>query len=84
MLVHGSVTGGASTWRKQLPLARRWRLLIVERPGFGSAPAGERVDFAVDARLVADVLGDGAHLVGQSYGGVVSLLAAALRNSQKR
>lgn len=79
MLVHGSVTGGASTWRKQLPLARRWTLLVVERPGFGSAPAGERVDFAVDAPLVAEVLGEGAHLVGQSYGGVVSLLAAAQR-----
>jgi pimeloyl-ACP methyl ester carboxylesterase len=77
--VHGSVTGGASTWRKQLPLARRWTLLVVERPGFGDAPAPGRVDFAVDAPLVADVLGDGAHLVGQSYGGVVSLLAAALR-----
>ena len=78
--MHGSVTGGATTWRKQLPLARRWTLLVVERPGFGSCPpAGERVDFAVDAPLVAEVLGDGAHLVGQSYGGVVSLLAAAQR-----
>jgi pimeloyl-ACP methyl ester carboxylesterase len=79
VLVHGSVTGGASTWRKQLPLARRWTLLVVDRPGFGAAPAGERVDFAVDAPLVGEVLGDGAHLVGQSYGGVVSLLAAAQR-----
>ena len=78
--MHGSVTGGASTWRKQLPLASRWTLLIVDRPGFGSAPpAGERVDFAVDAPLVAELLGDGAHLVGQSYGGVVALLAAAQR-----
>jgi pimeloyl-ACP methyl ester carboxylesterase len=78
--VHGSVTGPHATWRKQLSLARRWTLLVVERPGFGATPrAGERVDFAVDAPLVAGLLGDGAHLVGHSYGGVVSLLAAARR-----
>jgi pimeloyl-ACP methyl ester carboxylesterase len=77
--VHGSVTGGATTWRKQLPLARRWTLLVVERPGFAAVPADGPVDFAVDAPLVAAALGEGAHLVGQSYGGVVSLLAAAQR-----
>jgi pimeloyl-ACP methyl ester carboxylesterase len=37
------------------------------------------VDFAVDAPLVAALLGEGAHLVGQSYGGIVALLAAAQR-----
>jgi pimeloyl-ACP methyl ester carboxylesterase len=79
VLVHGSVTGAASTWRKQLALARRWTLLVVERPGFGGAPAEGPVDFAVDALLVAGALGEGGHLVGQSYGGVVSLLAAAQR-----
>jgi pimeloyl-ACP methyl ester carboxylesterase len=79
VLVHGSVTRGASTWRKQLPLARRWTLLVVERPGFSETPAEGPVDFALDAPLVAEVLGEGAHLVGQSYGGVVSLLAAAQR-----
>ncbi|GAA3094467.1 hypothetical protein GCM10010530_19520 [Kribbella aluminosa] len=36
-------------------------------------------DFAVDAADIAEVLGDGAHLVGHSYGGVVSLLAASIR-----
>jgi pimeloyl-ACP methyl ester carboxylesterase len=79
LLVHGSVTGGASTWREQLPLAERWTLLIVDRPGFGEAPATGRVDFDVDAPLVAEALGEGAHLVGHSYGGVISLLAAAQR-----
>jgi pimeloyl-ACP methyl ester carboxylesterase len=39
----------------------------------------ERVDFAADAPLVAQLLGSGVHLVGHSYGGVVSLLAAARR-----
>ncbi len=37
------------------------------------------MDFDVDAPLVADVLGDGAHLVGHSYGAVICLLAAARR-----
>jgi pimeloyl-ACP methyl ester carboxylesterase len=53
--------------------------VVVNRPGFGENPSVERVDFEVDAPLVAELLGDGAHLVGHSYGGVVSLLAAAGR-----
>jgi pimeloyl-ACP methyl ester carboxylesterase len=73
------VLGGRATWREQLALAERWTLLLVDRPGFGGAPLGGRVDFEVDAPLVAGVLGKGAHLVGHSYGGVISLLAAAER-----
>jgi pimeloyl-ACP methyl ester carboxylesterase len=79
VLVHGSVADGQSAWTEQRPLAARWTLLVLDRPGFGENPSVERVDFDVDAPLVADVLGDGAHLVGHSYGGVISLLAAARR-----
>lgn len=79
VLVHGAVLGARLTWRKQLPLAERWTLLVVDRLGFGASPPVERVDFEADAPLVAAELGDGAHLVGHSYGGVVSLLAAARR-----
>jgi pimeloyl-ACP methyl ester carboxylesterase len=79
VLVHGSVADGQSTWTEQRPLAARWTLLVLDRPGFGENPPTERVDFEVDAPLVAEVLGDGAHLVGHSYGGVISLLAAARR-----
>jgi pimeloyl-ACP methyl ester carboxylesterase len=77
--VHGSVTGGELTWPEQRPLAENWELLVVARPGFGQSPPTDRVDFDIDAELIADLLGDGAHLVGHSYGGVVSLLAAARR-----
>jgi pimeloyl-ACP methyl ester carboxylesterase len=105
VLVHGSVTNGAMTWGRQRPLARRFRLEIVTRPGFPPNPPVDRVDFELDAPLVAEQLGDGArcasgfaaatartlepmlresfgssfgaHLVGHSYGGIVSLLAAA-------
>jgi pimeloyl-ACP methyl ester carboxylesterase len=79
VLVHGSVVAGAATWRAQQPLAERFDLLVLERPGFPPGPPVERVDFEVDAGWVAGLLEPGDHLVGHSYGGVVSLLAAALR-----
>ena len=79
VLVHGSVVGGAGTWRAQAALAERFDLVVVERPGYPPKPPVERIDFADDARLVADLLMPGDHLVGHSYGGVISLLAAARR-----
>jgi pimeloyl-ACP methyl ester carboxylesterase len=78
VLVHGSATG-PETWSRQRPLAERWTLELVTRPGFWPLEPVARVDFEADAPLVAEQLGGGAHLVGHSYGGVVSLLAAALR-----
>jgi len=79
VLVHGAVADGRATWTEQRPLAERWTLTVPDRPGFGENPPVERVDFDVDAPLVAELLADGAHLVGHSYGGVISLLAAARR-----
>ncbi|MGH3031062.1 MAG: alpha/beta fold hydrolase [Gaiellaceae bacterium] len=79
LLVHGSIGGGQLTWMEQRPLAERWTLLVVDRPGFGEAPDVEYVDFEADAPLVAEALGESAHLVAHSYGGVISLLAAARR-----
>jgi pimeloyl-ACP methyl ester carboxylesterase len=78
VLVHGSATG-PETWSRQRPLAERWTLELVTRPGFWPLEPVERVDFEADAPLVAQQLGDGAHLVGHSYGGVISLIAAAQR-----
>jgi pimeloyl-ACP methyl ester carboxylesterase len=79
VLVHGSVVGGAGTWRAQQPLAERFELLVLERPGFPPNPPVERVDFESDAEWVAELLEPGDHLVGHSYGGVISLLAASRR-----
>ena len=79
VFVHGSFGWGEETWRQQRPLADHYRLLLVDRRGFGrTPPRDERVDFELDADDVADLLGRGAsaHLVGHSYGGVVALLAA--------
>jgi pimeloyl-ACP methyl ester carboxylesterase len=79
VFVHGDVVGPASTWRKQRKLAERWRLVVPRRPGFGASPPLERNDFEIEAPLFAELLGDGAHLVGHSYGAVIALLAAARR-----
>jgi pimeloyl-ACP methyl ester carboxylesterase len=77
VLVHGSVVGGRGTWNAQAPLADRFELHVLERPGFPPNPPVDRVDFEDDAELVARELRRGDHLVGHSYGGVISLLAAA-------
>src|ERR671918_2332493 len=79
LFVHGDIVGPALTWRKQRELAERWRLIIPSRPGFGVSPPLERNDFEAEAPLFAELLGDGAHLVGHSYGAVIALLAATLR-----
>ena len=79
VLVHGSVVGAERTWRRQLELAREWSLIVPNRPGFGASPPLARGDFELEAPLVAELLGEGAHLVGHSYGAVIALYAAALR-----
>jgi pimeloyl-ACP methyl ester carboxylesterase len=79
VLVHGSVVGAELTWRKQRPLADRWTLVLANRPGFGGSEPLERGDFEAEAPLFAELLGEGAHLVGHSYGAVIALLAASLR-----
>jgi pimeloyl-ACP methyl ester carboxylesterase len=78
VLVHGSVIG-RRTWHRQVELGEHWALTLPNRPGFGTSPALPRGDFEAEAPLIADLLGDGAHLVGHSYGAVIVLYAAALR-----
>jgi pimeloyl-ACP methyl ester carboxylesterase len=75
VLVHGGM-GPEITWERQEPLAERWRLVIPKRRGFpGSVPA-ERQDFERDAEDLSLLLGDRAHLIGFSYGGVSAALLA--------
>ena len=76
VFVHGSVGNGES-WAKQRVLSDRFELLIVNRPGVPPGPLVDRVDFEEHARWVAAQLRPGDHLCGHSYGGVVSLYAAA-------
>jgi pimeloyl-ACP methyl ester carboxylesterase len=79
VFVHGDIVGPSLTWRKQRELAERWSLVIPSRPGFGETAPLERNDFDLEAPMFAELLGDGAHLVGHSYGAVIALLAAAER-----
>jgi pimeloyl-ACP methyl ester carboxylesterase len=74
------VLAGDLTWREQLPLAERWTVEIVERVGYGrSRVLSPGEDIELDGQLVAEMLGTGAHLIGQSSGAVVAMLAAARR-----
>ena len=85
VLVHGSMqgssVGGAQHFAAQERLAERgWRLVVPDRPGHGLSPSPGRPDDAeADGAWVADLLEDGAHLVGHSFGGCVALAAAAKR-----
>jgi pimeloyl-ACP methyl ester carboxylesterase len=79
VLVHGSIVGAERTWRHQRVLAEHWSLRLPNRPGFAGSPPLPRGDFEVEAPLIAELLEDGAHLVGHSYGAVIALLAAAER-----
>ena len=79
LLVHGSVVNGQATWGAQRPLEERFELVIPNRRGFPPGPDVERVDFEDEAVWLEQYLEPGTHLVGHSYGGVISLLAAARR-----
>jgi pimeloyl-ACP methyl ester carboxylesterase len=76
VLLHGSVTPWWSTWGAQRPLAERFTLVLPIRSGYPPNPPLERIDFERQADELLEVLEPGDHLVGHSYGGVVSLLAA--------
>lgn len=76
VLLHGSVTNAALSWRAQAPLADQFELVLPNRPGFPPNPPVERVDFDADAVWLERIIRPGDHLVGHSYGGVVALVAA--------
>lgn len=80
VLVHGSLATGLEEWQEQRPLAHEgFRLLVLDRRGYGGSPATDGEDFLRDAADIAELMGDAAHLVGHSYGGLGALYAAARR-----
>jgi pimeloyl-ACP methyl ester carboxylesterase len=80
VLVHGSLATGAEEWQAQRPLADEgFRLLVPDRRGYGQSSLAEGEDFLRDADDIVELMGDGAHLVGHSYGGLGVLFAAARR-----
>ena len=76
VLVHGSVTAGWTAWNAQKPLARSFTLVVPIRSGYPPNPPLDAIDFDDQAAELLNVLEPGDHLVGHSYGGVISLLAA--------
>ncbi len=85
VMVHGSAqgseVGGDRHFLAQQRLADRgWQVVVPDRPGHGRSPSPGRPDDAqLDGGWVAELLEDGAHLVGHSFGGAVALAAAARR-----
>jgi pimeloyl-ACP methyl ester carboxylesterase len=77
VFVHGSVRNGAGAWAAQRPLADEFDLVVLNRPGFPPGPRVDRVDFEEHAEWVVEQMRPGDHLCGHSYGGVISLYAAA-------
>lgn len=84
LMVHGgsqgTPSGGRHLWSGQRPLTEEgWELVMPDRPGHGETPSRGPEDYELDAAWVAELLGDGAHLVGHSYGGAIALFAAGQR-----
>jgi pimeloyl-ACP methyl ester carboxylesterase len=77
---HGDPAGGSQAWKFQRPLAEQgWTLVMPDRPGMGQSPSQGPDDLEADAPWVAEMLGEGAHLIGHSYGGAIALCAAGIR-----
>jgi pimeloyl-ACP methyl ester carboxylesterase len=81
LLVHGSTAWGCDPvlgFGAQRALADSFRVLVMDRRGYGSSPDIARGDYAVDAGDIAALLAEagGAHLVGHSYGTAGAMLAA--------
>ena len=88
VLIHGSGPG-ASGWanfsRNMAPLARHFRAICIDLPGFGKSdmkPAGSPIPgfFADAVSHFLDALGiDKAHFIGNSLGGMIALKLALTR-----
>jgi pimeloyl-ACP methyl ester carboxylesterase len=80
VLVHGSLACGAEEWEAQRPLAEAgFGLRVLDRRGYGGSAGAVGEDFLADADDIAELIGDGAHVVAHSYGGLGAMLAAARR-----
>ena len=78
VLVHGGMPA-RTTWERQRDLESRWSLIVPHRRGFFPSPAASRQDLFVDADDLVELISQESqtvHLVGFSYGGLGSCLAA--------
>lgn len=82
--MHGSLGTGRDEWAEQRPLGDEgWQLVVPTRRSYAGATPGPEA-YAAEADDVVTLLGDGAHLVGHSSGGMVAMLAAAARPAAVR
>src|SRR5207247_11428032 len=72
VFVHGSVGNAEMTWPAQRELEDRFDCVFHTRGGYPPKPPLRRIDFEQQADDVVSELREGDHLVGHSYGGVVS------------
>jgi len=84
ILVHGSMSTGTEAFAEQKPLSDKYRLIVVDRRGYGGSPFTACSDFVEDARDLVDLMESGAHLVGHSYGAVGCLVAAGTHPEKVR
>lgn len=78
VFVHGVGMPARMSFAAQKPLADRYQLWLVDRRGYGdSPPVRRREDFEVDAADLLEIVPDGSHLVGLSYGSLSAILVAA-------
>lgn len=77
MLIHGSGDPGWGSFGAQADLADRYRLVLPHRSGYPPNPLQDAIDFERQAAELGVLLEPGTHIVGHSYGGVVSLFMVA-------
>lgn len=75
VLVHGGA-GPELTWERQEELADSFSIVIPWRRGYAPNPPVDHQDWEADADDLLELAGDGAHLVGFSYGGLGAAVAA--------
>ncbi len=78
VLLHGGgIEDQGRTWFRQRILAQQYQLIVPDRRGYGQSPQREGPwTFEDDAADIRPLLGEQAHLVGFSAGGIVALLIA--------
>lgn len=82
VFVHNIFTWGSDKeygFAAQRPLSAHYRLILVDRRGYGDSPDTERSDYEADADDIIEVLAGGAHLVGHGNGGLAATIAASKR-----
>ncbi|WP_411146618.1 alpha/beta fold hydrolase [Streptomyces sp. x-80] len=75
---------GTDCFAAQRPPAGLCRLELADRRGCGDSPDLARSDYAIDVEDIGQLLGDGAHLVGHSYGAAGAMPAASARPAAVR